>query len=340
MTKAKTVQCATVLRDSEVLFASTSDDPRVGDADLSYVFRMEVDPSSRAAPKWVWNDYDWSVVAMCLWRSRYRCVLSREGHVNIYGPGGTPDHTFQIPDTGVFNDEAIGLGYVNRIRAIGEHLYVCGQSRQVWRFEVKGDNLASGRWIDAAGSMRQAPISDPPDDLEGEALDQWLDDNDAIDLVDIDGPSEQDIYTVGDEAWHFDGQQWRRLELPSDESLAAIKVIDAKRVVFVGHNGTVLVGNAADGFVDVSSADDNQNLVGVEWFADKLFLASNLGLFTYDPAKRAIERCPTNLKPDLQDTHQLEAKDGVLWSFGFKDLAFFDGQSWTRVDHPDNPKIR
>lgn len=50
--------------------------------------------------------------------------------------------------------------------------------------------------------------------------------------------------------------------------------------------------------------------------------------------------CTTGLTPELQDAHVLEAKDGVLWSFGFKDLAWFDGKQWTRVDHPDNPPIK
>ena len=78
----------------------------------------------------------------------------------------------------------------------------------------------------------------------------------------------------------------------------------------------------------------------MELFGDKLFLASSLGLFTYDAAQKKIERYVTTLTPDLQDTHILEAKDSVLWSFGFKDLAYFDGKRWTRVDHPDNPPIR
>ncbi len=36
----------------------------------------------------------------------------------------------------------------------------------------------------------------------------------------------------------------------------------------------------------------------------------------------------------------LEAKHGILWSFGLKDLAWFGGKRWTWVDHPDNPPIR
>lgn len=285
---------------------------------------------------------DWEIFSVTSSSSLdLRAVLDREGKIRLYGPGGTPDRTYQLPDAGVMREGAGDYGYVNRIRAIGDALYVCGQSRQVYRFVPGSPQILDGHWEDFAGPMRQSPMSEPPDDsLGGEAFDRWLDENDAIDLVDINGSGEADIYTAGDECWHFDGRRWKQVPLPTDEFINAIKVINAEQVVMVGHNGTLLLGNARAGFRDLSSVDDNQNFTGVEWFGNKLFLASNLGLFTYDPTKKKIERYVTPLTPDLQDTHILEAKDGVLWSFGFKDLAYCDGTTWTRVDHPDNPPIR
>lgn len=228
-----------------------------------------------------------------------------------------------------------------RGRAIGEHLYVCGQSRQIYRFEPGKKDPLAGQWRDVAGPLSQPPISEPPDDAEDEdALNAWLDTNDSIDLVDIDGASENDIYCVGDETWHWDGQQWRELTLPVTETLNAIKIVSRNEVYLVGDNGTLLYGNARDGFIELSASTDNQQFTGIERFEGKFYLASNLGLFVYDPKIRKIEPYKTTLKPDLQDTHVLEAKDGILWSFGFKDLAYFDGKIWTRVDHPDNAPIR
>ncbi|SFZ77014.1 hypothetical protein [Chitinimonas taiwanensis] len=283
----------------------------------------------------------WYLVSAYFWaQSELRCILGREGQVNIYGPGGKPDHIYQIPEAGVFGDAAIGLGYVNRIRAVGDQLYVCGQSRQVYRFEWDGKDLATGRWVDMAGSMRQPPMPAPPEGDNEDAFDAWLDDNNAIDLVDIKGPDINDLYAVGDETWHWNGETWRQLSLPTDEPFAAIKVLNADEIVLVGYNGSVLWGNARDGFRDLSGIEDNQNYTAVEWFDGRLFLASNVGFFTYDLTTRRIAPYRTSLSPDLVDTHHLEAKDGILWSFGFKDLAYFDGTIWTRVDHPDNPPIR
>lgn len=284
----------------------------------------------------------WLIVAVAYWESNeVRCILSREGDVNLYGPGGTPDRTYQIPEAGVMRADAAGYGYVNRIRAIGNSLYVCGQSRQVYRFVAGAEHVLDGHWEEFAGAMRQPPMDEPPEDAgDAKALDRWLDDNDAVDLEDIAGSSDSDLYAAGDECWHFDGQRWQQLQLPTDEAIHAIKVLDAEHVVMVGHNGTVLMGNARTGFAELSSAHDNQNFTGVEWFDGRLYLASNLGLFTYDPASRKIQALATALQPPLQDSHLLEAKGGVLWSFGFKDLAYCEGKTWTRVDHPDNPPIR
>lgn len=120
---------------------------------------------------------------------------------------------------------------------------------------------------------------------------------------------------------------------------------DASHVVLVGHNGTVLLGNAREGFRDVSGVDDNQNFTGVVFFEQQRWLASNLSLFVYDLHKpdAKIERYHTDLAVDLVDTDQLQAMGGVLWSFGYKDLAYLDTRTpeahWVRVHHPDNPRV-
>jgi hypothetical protein len=335
-TPVATIEGGCLIRADMALLNTSIDSLPQADFDFSRVSTHEL--ADKDTP-WGYKDYGWVVVSVAYWSSiRLRCILSREGEIRLYGPGGKPDHTYQIPEAGVFGDSEAGFGYANRIRAIGDQLYVCGQARQVYQFSWDGKDLSSGQWLNIAGEMRQSPMSEPPDDDKD--LDQWLDDNDSIDLVDIHGASPQDIYVTGDQTWHFNGSAWRLLELPTDEPMAAIKVLDAKRIVLVGHNGSLLIGNSQEGFQDLSTVDDNQNFVGVEWFDNKLWLASNFGLFIFDPLKKKIEKYTTSLQPDLQDTHQLEAKDGVLWSFGFKDLAYFDGKAWTRVDHPDNQPIR
>lgn len=268
--------------------------------------------------------------------------MSEEGDVRLYGPGGKPDRTLQIPDAGVFRPSAAGYGYVNRIRAIGQGLYVCGANRQVYRYQPGERNPLSGRFLDIAGPMRQPPLGKAPAE-QGAEFSEWA----AKDIVlfnDIAGSGEQDIYVTGDQTAHFDGTTWRPIELPViNETMHVIKVFGAQRVLIGGSNGYLFVGNAREGFRNISHLDDNATITGLEWFDSRLFVATDKGLFTYDPQSQRLQAFATGLEPELQDAHLLEAKDGVLWSFGYKDLAYWDsaGSStrWVRVHHPDNPRI-
>lgn len=298
-------------------------------------------------PWWtaVWKEQH--ATSCCVWTGAdqpavFRCVLSEEGAVNIYGPAGKPKRIFQLPDAGVWRKGATGYGFVQRIRAIGGTLFVCGAHRQVYRYLPGDRNPLSGEFVDSAGPMRQLPVP-PPAHRKGKEFEAWAN-RDIVLFNDIAGTDENDIYATGDETWHFDGLTWSRIELPlTDEVMHVIKVLDRDRILIGGSNGYLFLGNARTGFTNLSTLDDNQTITGLEWFDNRLFIASDDGLFTWDPQSRKIQAYRTGLSPELQDAHLLEAKDGVLWSFGYKDLAYLDSRdgaaTWTRVHHPDNPRI-
>lgn len=108
-----------------------------------------------------------------------------------------------------------------------------------------------------------------------------------------------------------------------------------------GANGTLLLGNARDGFRNLSSVEDNQLFLSVCKLQEKIYLGSNLGWFVYDPASHAagIRKLISDLSPDLQDANIVDSVDNILWSIGPKDIARFDGEHWERIHHPDNPPI-
>ena len=340
---AATYVYGTILRTGLVLLPSEVDGLKRQDYEFSRVSTYE---PQDVGNEWNCRDYDWTTASCCLWKHHdstidFRCLLSEEGLVYLYGPGGKPDRTFQIPEAGVFGPGAAGFGYVERIRAIGQGLYVCGSQRQVYRYVPGARNPLSGQWVNLAGTMRQV-IPKPPAQ-QGPEFSKWVD-IDMVHFNDIAGPSEQDIYATGDETWHFDGSTWRQLTLPvTDEPMHVIKVLNAQRIVLGGRNGYLLLGNVQEGFVNISHPEDNHTITGLEWFDDKLFIASDAGLFTYNPPTKRQDPYRTNLAVDLVDAHLLEAKDGVLWSFGYKDLAYWDSNNgnteWVRVHHPDNPRV-
>ena len=296
--------------------------------DFSRVFFY--DGQEEENQRWAKRDFDWHVVSVCVWRhspfgKRAYVTISREGNVEIECAGGDPVHIECIPDSGLHEDWSADYGYLNRVREIGTHLYACGDQRQVYRRDDMGN------WVHFDQNIL-IPAAATIDELN----------TINADLMDIAGLSEDSIYAVGygGEVFYYDGTAWRKIESGLDEQLLRIKILSEDAVYIIGANGSLLAGNYRDGFRNLSSVEDNQRFTGIEIFHNTIFLASNIGMFTYDEHTKRIAPYKTTLQPDLVDCHLLEAKDGVLWSIGFKDLAYFDGFTWTRIDHPDNPPIR
>ena len=150
---------------------------------------------------------DWSLVA-----------LSDEGDVHFnYGPS---ERTEKIPGAGLWSDDAVGWGYMQDIRQIGEHLYACGGAGQVYR------RLGADRWSHMDQGLRQ-------DVAVTERL---------LPLA-IAGPTEDAIYLAGSMSsvgyppkLHFwNGESWRELPLPESAArLTNMCVESATRIWLCG----------------------------------------------------------------------------------------------------------
>jgi hypothetical protein len=217
---------------------------------------------------------------------------------------------------------------MEELRQIGAHLYACGASGQVYRRE--GKNC----WKHMDEGILQAP---------GNAV-FWM-------PHDINGPHESAIYLAGSifakgmppflSFWN--GKVWKNLTLPEvAESITRIFVESETRIWLCGHHGALLLGNARDGFRRLSIVKDSQLFTSITMFDGKVYLGSNRGPFFYDPARHdaGIRPVTTSLSPELTDINYVDAKDGVLWMIGSKDLARFDGKHWQRIHAPRNPPIR
>ncbi|WP_431261851.1 hypothetical protein ACQ859_16465 [Roseateles chitinivorans] len=282
-------------------------------------------------PVWRHHDVDWWSIATAVFVESDEApwalsCLSNEGQVEYIRSSGDPI-VESIPGAGVHRSGAVRWGYMSNLKQIGDHLYACGGAGQVYK------RLGKDHWVHMDEGVLQAP--DVDDRLLPSA---------------IDGPHEEAIYLVGALAEsgypprvHFwNGKTWRQLELPEvAERLTCIYVETETRIWLAGANGTLLLGNAEDGFVSLSSVDDNQLFLGVCEYFGKVYLPSNLGLFVYDVdnPQAGIQEVVTGLTPELQDARIIDRASGVLWSVGGKDIAKFDGKVWTRIQHPDNDPI-
>jgi hypothetical protein len=310
-----------------VVAASPDDDPPF--RPFTRIFQFTEQPS---VDWWVHNE-DWLARSITYFGPSGEIfddtvVLSEDGHVQYLGEHAAL--TEKISGAGVHAEDSKGWGYLSDLQQIGDHLYASGYRGQVYKRRGPND------WIHFDEGLLQTP--DTP-------MEQ------SIALSVINGPHENAIYAAGYEgsaghppkAFFWNGERWREIQLPPvAEGINNMYIESEQRIWMCGSNGTLLLGNAVDGFNSLSAVEDNQWFLSICKYRDLIFLGSNLGLFFYDPNNHAqgIREVKTNLQPELQDANIVDCAGEVLWSIGPKDIARFDGKTWTRVDHPDNPPIR
>src|SRR5262249_54002217 len=107
-------------------------------------------------------------------------------------------------------------GELFRIRFICGSVYACGQSSQVYRLE-------RGSWVHH---------------------DRGLLDRKAETLEDIGGTNPDDLYAVGLSGTiaHYDGQNWRLLDSPTNQHLSNVRCISKDEVYICGNGGALFRG--------------------------------------------------------------------------------------------------
>lgn len=145
----------------------------------------------------------------------------------------------------------------------------------------------------------------------------------------IDGASEDDVFAVGyrGEIWRAMAARWQRLESPTNAILHRVRVAQPNLAYAGGQRGVLLRGRGErwEPIVHDATRDD---LWGMEWFGGSLYVASESAVFRLaddDTLEVVGERT-------LEYCGHLSAADGVMWSFGTKQLAWtVDGSAWNDV---------
>lgn len=252
---------------------------------------------------------------------RVYCAMSKNGVVEYCWPGGSKLEA--IDGAGVARVTAPIFGYVNEIRMINSRLYVCGAGGQIYRREADGwvhfaSDFATPARAPAAGVIHES----------GRGL--------AHHFTSVDGVDGDDMYVVGHdgEIQYFDGRRWRQCEPVSDEILLRVRCVDHQTVWACGFNGTLLLGSAENGFKDVGAYDLNAIFHDLCVHEGHCYVASNQGLFRFDG--KTILPLDFVFGNGDRDVMALDVKDGILWCFGYRSVARFDGHKWAFFAHPDN----
>lgn len=259
--------------------------------------------------EWVHHDLEWAVVSVCVQRAaepRRYAALSRQGDVEFQFVGGSSVET--IPDAGVYD----GAGAMTQIREIGGVLVACGYGGQVYVRDPGG-------WRPLGGGLAHLSTADRP-----------------AHITSIDGTGTDDVYAVGfhGRIFHFDGSAWSELDSPVRVHLERVRA-SGGRIYVCGNDATVLCGDRA-GFDILPIEGFSAHLWGIERFGDETYVAHLDGLLVHDGTAWSPVDMRLRDARSPEDGYRLDAFDGVLWSFGPKRVAWFDGTTWTEMPHPDN----
>jgi hypothetical protein len=243
----------------------------------------------------------WGTVSFstCLYPIHQGIAIAESGEAMLMGSGDI--HEEEIGDG---DCSPMDRGYLRRVRGIAGKAYAAGMDRQVYRRDDRN------RWTCIDRDMR--PTGDGTCGFEG-----------------IDGFAHDDLYAGGHggELWHFNGHTWRPLDSPTNYILTNLVCGGDGLVYACGRMGLLLRGRGDEW--EIIEHDVRDDLWGLAWFRDRLYLASHHRVLTL----RGNTVAAVDFGEDRPETfYHLSADDGVLWSIGAKDVMAFDGNIWSRID--------
>ena len=291
--------------------------------DYQYTRFYSCYPFDDSPDEWAALDYKFDTKSLLQWvipEKNYKAwwLLGKNGEAMEVIKGKS--RTEQIPGAGLHGN-ANDLGYVERIKVIGEDLYVCGLMRQVYKRN-------GGQWDLISGDIL----------LESKTYPRGF--------TDIEGFDEKNIYVVGDhgEVFFYDGHNWYQEDFKTNAHLHVITPYSSQKMLVAGSFGIVGLGYHDHWqlfkFDQPIEGIDEDDLEGRDWWGaavynDTVYLTGDQGIWTLDIETEEFSPVNIPIKKDYS-SHQLFASEGYLWSLGGKDILVFDGETWQEIICADN----
>jgi hypothetical protein len=316
------------------------------------------DHRAAASERWHYRDLDFGTAGIAYTKRPEHSdlvyvLLSIEGHVYYFG---TPPVTEIIPGTLADKANYQDWGRLSVIRNIHDNMYVCGDRGQIF--------IRRAGWSHLDKSLLKTAEAEKPDYFgmargqeKTERMLAWAqrlqsgDGTYTLILNDINGLSDSDLYLCGSmvghpwqkgRIYHWNGMTLNEVSVRTTNALTKIYVQNRDVVWICGRGGQLFAGNARDGFSLASGLSGEQLFSAITEYQGKIWIAcasspEGSALYTHDGTTLAQVRTP--LEPDIADVFHVEATDGVLWAIGRRDIIRFDGTTWERIPHPDNPPL-
>jgi hypothetical protein len=231
-------------------------------------------------------------------------TMCLDGVIHSAGPNG-----FSTEFVDRTSEGPIHRGVLREIRAVGPDVFVVGLGRQVYRRRRAG---VWERWdqgvVDPLGSDR------------------------VVGFESIDGFGGVELYAVGlaGEIWFHDGKGWSQVNSPTNVVLEKVTCSPDGRAYIGGQLG-ILIRGRGDAWEIVEHEATEETFWDMAWFDGRLWLSTTEALFTLHGDELKEVDMGLKVKPSCR---YLDAADGALWSFGSKNLVYFDRTTWNEVPLP------
>lgn len=225
-------------------------------------------------------------------------MLSGNALVNrVFVSGNGPAYE----DTSLISHRNGGFkrGAILKIKSINGYAYVCTGGRGFAK------HLENGEWLNLSKELK-------------------AEDHDGFD--DFDAFSENDIYAGGGkgDVWHYDGEKWKRIPLPTNESVKAICCGEDGYVYISCYEGLTFRGRD-NKWQKIHHGGINLGFRDMVWFEGKVWCTSDYGVWTIENGVVKSANLPEGMSAY---SGHLSVKDGVLLMAGLAGAAFCENGKW------------
>jgi hypothetical protein len=209
----------------------------------------------------------------------------------------------------------------NYITYIGQHAYICGMMRKVFRRE------GIQTWKDITIPDNNSHMFKELRHFlkkKGNFLGAYTG------FYAMDGFSRDELYAGGErgDMWHFSGKRWTQIDLPANFDIRAITCAGDRYVYASGYTGGILKGRGDHW--KLLDAEPGLTINSSAWFDGQLFLSDNSGLWILEDDVPKPFYFPSD-GPVQYSALGVKSAPDALVAYGPYQALVFDGKSWTEV---------
>lgn len=250
-----------------------------------------------------WKNRTYGMIAFARAGDRTAVYMGYEGTIKLRS--SLNGSTTEVVDGGP--DGPSSLRTISTIRHFGDHLYVCGMRRMVYR---RGIDSASWSPIDTG-------------------LRQGVRDTALAGLYGFDGSAAHNLVAagIGGEVWHFDGNAWSAISSPTNLTLLAVRHISDERYVLGGELGGIWVLDAKR-WIEIEHAHRNESFTCIDRWQGRCFLSTESGMAFELVLADKFEIRPF-VVPEIERVSWMTSTAQRLWVVGENKIMSLGEDGWT-----------